>query len=105
MTGFPYGFREKIRQAMGQFRGSSIESQAVRRGGSAALDCANRAGPCRWILGNGSAPWDTAAGLVILEEAGGRVTDFAGNRFPCSEGDRRVQWQDPRGDGAGVGSG
>ena len=26
-------------------------------------------------------PWDTAAGLVILEEAGGRVTDFAGGPF------------------------
>jgi myo-inositol-1(or 4)-monophosphatase len=26
-------------------------------------------------------PWDTAAGLVILEEAGGRVTDFAGKPF------------------------
>jgi myo-inositol-1(or 4)-monophosphatase len=26
-------------------------------------------------------PWDTAAGIVILEEAGGRVTDFSGNPF------------------------
>src|SRR5262249_1512765 len=35
MTGFPYGFREKLRTAMSQFEGFMVESQAVRRGGSA----------------------------------------------------------------------
>src|SRR5690349_5033182 len=38
MTGFPYGFREKIRTIMAQFEAFLVESQAVRRGGSAALD-------------------------------------------------------------------
>ena len=38
MTGFPYGFRDKLRQVMAYFEAFLIESQAVRRGGSAALD-------------------------------------------------------------------
>src|SRR3954462_559883 len=38
MTGFPYGVREKMDAAMSQFRAFLFESQAVRRGGSAALD-------------------------------------------------------------------
>ena len=82
LTGFPYGVREKMKAAMVQFEAFLFDSQAVRRGGSAALDL------CYAALGRSDGfwemdlhPWDTAAGLVILEEAGGRVTDFAGNPF------------------------
>ena len=82
MTGFPYGFREKIKLAMGQFEAFMIESQAVRRGGSAALDlCYTALGRVDGFWEMDLHPWDTAAGLVILEEAGGRVTDFAGREF------------------------
>src|SRR5207248_9456299 len=82
MTGFPYGVREKMDAAMSQFRAFLFESQAVRRGGSAALDlCYNALGRCDGFWEMDLHPWDTAAGLVILEEAGGRVTDFAGNPF------------------------
>ena len=82
LTGFPYGVREKIRLAMSQFEAFIIESQAVRRGGSAALDlCYTALGRCDGFWEMDLHPWDTAAGVVILEEAGGRVTDFAGNRF------------------------
>jgi myo-inositol-1(or 4)-monophosphatase len=82
MTGFPYGFREKIRTAMAQFEGFLIESQAVRRGGSAALDlCYTAMGRVDGFWEMDLYPWDTAAGLVIVEEAGGRVTDFAGQPF------------------------
>ena len=82
MTGFPYGFRDKIRTAMAQFEAFLIESQAVRRGGSAALDmCYTALGRVDGFWEMDLLPWDTAAGLVIVEEAGGRVTDFSGNPF------------------------
>src|SRR5947207_11579653 len=82
MTGFPYGVREKIRLAMSQFEAFIIESQAVRRGGSAALDlCYVAIGRCDGFWEMDLHPWDTAASQVILEEAGGRVTDFGGKPF------------------------
>jgi myo-inositol-1(or 4)-monophosphatase len=82
MTGFPYGFRDKIRTAMGQFEAFMVESQAVRRGGSAALDmCYTALGRVDGFWEMDLHPWDTAAGLVILEEAGGKVTDFSGGPF------------------------
>lgn len=81
-TGFPYGVREKINLAMKQFQGFIVESRAVRRGGSAALDlCYTALGRCDGFWELDLHPWDTAAGLVILEEAGGRVTDFSGNAY------------------------
>jgi len=81
-TGFPYRVREKIALAMSQFEAFIIESQAVRRGGSAALDmCYTALGRCDGFWELDLSPWDTAAGLVILEEAGGRVTDFKGNPY------------------------
>jgi myo-inositol-1(or 4)-monophosphatase len=82
LTGFSYGVRDKIALAMSQFQAFIVESQAVRRGGSAALDL------CYVALGRSDGfweldlhPWDTAAGRVIVEEAGGRVTDFKGREF------------------------
>jgi myo-inositol-1(or 4)-monophosphatase len=82
MTGFPYGFREKLGVVMGQFEAFLIESQAVRRGGSAALDlCYTALGRVDGFWELDLHPWDTAAGAVILEEAGGRVTDFSGKPF------------------------
>src|SRR5215467_15659562 len=82
MTGFPYGVREKMDTAMNQFRAFLFESQGVRRGGSAALDlCYNAIGRVDGFWEMDLHPWDTAAGVVILEEAGGRVTDFSGGTF------------------------
>jgi myo-inositol-1(or 4)-monophosphatase len=82
ITGFPYNMRERIDLHVGQFRDFLLESQAVRRGGSAALDlCYVAAGRCDGFWELNLHPWDTAAGLVILEEAGGRITDFRGNPF------------------------
>jgi myo-inositol-1(or 4)-monophosphatase len=82
LTGFPYGVRDKMKTVMGQFEAFMFESQGVRRGGSAALDlCYTAIGRCDGFWEMDLHPWDTAAGLVILEEAGGRVTDFAGKPF------------------------
>ena len=82
LTGFSYGVRERIRLAMTHFEAFVLESQAVRRGGSAALDlCYTAVGRCDGFWELDLHPWDTAAGRVILEEAGGRVTDYKGNPF------------------------
>jgi myo-inositol-1(or 4)-monophosphatase len=82
LTGFPYGVRQKMKAAMSQFEAFLFESQAVRRGGYADLDlCYAALGRCDGFWEMDLHPWDTAAGLVILEEAGGRVTDFEGRPF------------------------
>ena len=82
LTGFPYGVRQKMKAAMSQFEAYLFASQAVRRGGSAALDlCYIALGRCDGFWEMDLHPWDTAAGWVIVEEAGGTTTDFAGNPF------------------------
>lgn len=82
ITGFPYNFRERVDTVINQFRKFLVASQAVRRGGSAALDlCYVAAGRLDGFWELHLQPWDTAAGRVILEEAGGRVTDFKGGPF------------------------
>jgi myo-inositol-1(or 4)-monophosphatase len=82
LTGFPYGVRQKMKSAISQFEAFLFESQGVRRGGSAALDlCYVAQGRCDGFWEMDLHPWDTAAGLVILEEAGGTVTGFGGNSF------------------------
>lgn len=82
ITGFPYNFREHLDRVMKQFREFMVLSQAVRRGGSAALDlCYVAAGRLDGFWELNLQPWDTAAGRIILEEAGGRVTDFKGGPF------------------------
>ena len=86
LTGFPYNLRERIDTVVGQFRAFLIESQAVRRGGSAALDlCYLAQGRCDGFWEINLHPWDTAAGKIILEEAGGRVSDFAGAGYSIYE--------------------
>lgn len=83
-TGFPY--REPIRsQNLRYFGAFMIRAQAVRRPGSAALDLAWVASGVldgHWEFGLGS--WDIAAGLLLAEEAGARVTDFRGQPVDLS---------------------
>jgi myo-inositol-1(or 4)-monophosphatase len=60
----------------------TMRSHGVRRAGSAALDLAWTAcGRLEAFWEFNLNPWDTAAGVLLVEESGGRVTDFAGNRF------------------------
>jgi myo-inositol-1(or 4)-monophosphatase len=81
-TGFSYSFRKNVDLVMGHFRDFMLESQTVRRGGAAALDlCYVAMGRCDGFWEMDLHPWDTAAGLVILEEAGGRLSDFKGDAF------------------------
>jgi myo-inositol-1(or 4)-monophosphatase len=60
----------------------TLRSHGVRRAGSAALDLAYVAcGRFEAFWEFNLNPWDTAAGILLVEEAGGRVTDFAGAPF------------------------
>jgi myo-inositol-1(or 4)-monophosphatase len=77
-TGFPYDIRE-TRTNMGNHDHFLLKAQAVRRCGSAAIDlCYVACGRFDGFWEMRLSPWDTAAGALIVEEAGGRVTDFAG---------------------------
>jgi myo-inositol-1(or 4)-monophosphatase len=77
-TGFPYDVRERPDFAR-HFTKFTMRAQAVRRDGSAALDLAFVAcGRFDGFWEDGLNPWDTAAGLLLIEEAGGKVTDYRG---------------------------
>jgi len=79
VTGFPYDIAQNPDHAIERFIAFLKASRAVRRLGSAALDlCYVAAGRFDGFWEVNLHPWDTAGGLLIIEEAGGRVTDFAG---------------------------
>ncbi|MGB6833805.1 MAG: inositol monophosphatase family protein [Candidatus Acidiferrum sp.] len=60
----------------------TLRSHGVRRDGSAALDLASvAAGRFDGFWEFGLKPWDTAAGVLLIEEAGGKVSDFAGQPY------------------------
>ncbi|MDT7688914.1 MAG: monophosphatase [Acidobacteriota bacterium] len=80
-TGFPYDVRERGDFAR-HFRNFIMRAQSVRRDGSAALDLAYvAAGRFEGFYEEGLRPWDVAAGVLLVEEAGGRVTHFDGSAF------------------------
>src|SRR5688500_17314665 len=73
-TGFPYNVRERPNFAR-EFAKFTMEAQAVRRDGSAALDLAYLAcGRFDGFWEDGLNAWDIAAGLLLIKESGGRVT-------------------------------
>jgi myo-inositol-1(or 4)-monophosphatase len=80
-TGFPYNVRERPDFAR-DFANFTMHAQAVRRDGSASLDLANVAcGRFDGFWEDGLRPWDIAAGVLLIEEAGGRISDFNGNEL------------------------
>ena len=79
-TGFPFKTLDKLPQYLEQFTLVTRGTAGIRRAGSAALDLSNVA--CGrfdafWELV--LAPWDVAAGILMVQEAGGVVTDIRGN--------------------------
>jgi len=77
-TGFPYNVRE-LPNFERDFANFTMKAQAVRRDGSAALDLAYLAcGRFDGFWEDGLNAWDIAAGVLLVEEAGGRITDFIG---------------------------
>ena len=80
VTGFPYNVRENPYNVVQHFQQFLMEAQGVRRLGSAALDlCYIAAGRLDGYWEVTLQPWDKAAGIVIVREAGGCVTDFLGH--------------------------
>jgi len=81
ITGFAYD-RENRQRNLVHFSRFILESHGIRRTGSAALDlCYVAAGRADGFWELKLAPWDVAAGSLIVTEAGGRITDFAGRPF------------------------
>jgi myo-inositol-1(or 4)-monophosphatase len=81
-TGFPYDRRERARYYLGFFEAFMVSCQGVRRTGSAALDlCYVACGRLDGFWELKLHPWDTAAGSVIVREAGGKITNFRGGPF------------------------
>ncbi|MBI3312903.1 MAG: inositol monophosphatase [Candidatus Omnitrophica bacterium] len=78
-TGFPYDRREKIDEYLPLFRSFVIKTQGIRRLGAAALDlcyvaCGRYDGYWEAKLNS----WDKAAAMLIVEEAGGSLSNFSG---------------------------
>jgi myo-inositol-1(or 4)-monophosphatase len=81
-TGFPYDIHERSESVMDLFTRMVVRAQGVRRPGSAALDlCYLAAGRLDAFWESGLKPWDTAAGAVIVKEAGGAISTFEGAPF------------------------
>lgn len=79
VTGFPYYDYGKLDQYLELFKHLMKECRGVRRLGSAATDMAYVAcGRFEAFYEYGLSPWDVAAGIIIVQEAGGKVSDFSG---------------------------
>jgi myo-inositol-1(or 4)-monophosphatase len=78
VTGFPYDLEPVIDPLMRRLERCLLAAQGVRRLGSAALDlCYVACGRFDGFWEQNLAPWDTAAGWIIAQEAGGMVSDFS----------------------------
>ncbi len=79
VTGFPYDIRDNPDPVLSHFRNFLTEAQALRRPGSAAMDlCYVSAGRFDGFWEGLLNPWDMAAGVLMVTEAGGKWTDFRG---------------------------
>lgn len=87
-TGFAYNIQTARKNNLGMFARMSKKAQAVRRSGSAALDlswvgCGRLDGYWEYYL----APWDTAAGILIVTEAGGEISCINGQKYSIFRND------------------
>jgi myo-inositol-1(or 4)-monophosphatase len=81
-VGFPYTIRENPQRVMDHLKSMAIRAQGIRRLGSAAIDLAYvAAGRLDGFWEEGLKPWDTAAGIVIVKEAGGMVSNYQGKPY------------------------
>lgn len=88
-TGFPYQLGEHWHHSMELFKAFYLNCHGVRRDGAAALDlCYVAAGRFDGFWEYDLQPWDVAAGLLIVNEAGGRTSDF--QERPSGIFDRQV---------------
>jgi myo-inositol-1(or 4)-monophosphatase len=90
-TGFPYDRRTARNNNVDHFAAMLRRCQGIRRFGSAGLDLAwTAAGRYDLYWEQRLKPWDVAAGLLLLDEAGGRATDLDGLPFDLARGDVMV---------------
>jgi myo-inositol-1(or 4)-monophosphatase len=82
VTGFPYTYLNMVNGPLEIFERFIRKGVPVRRLGSAAIDlCWVAAGRFDGFYEHKLEAWDSAAGYLIVEEAGGKVTDLDGNKF------------------------
>jgi myo-inositol-1(or 4)-monophosphatase len=82
VTGFPYDVHQRVQEIVGLFGEFVGRARAVRRLGSAALDlCYVAAGRMDAFWESDLKPWDIAGGALVVAEAGGTVTNLAGEPF------------------------
>jgi myo-inositol-1(or 4)-monophosphatase len=87
VTGFPYDVHERVEEIVGLFAAFVGRARAVRRLGSAAIDlCYVAAGRIDGFWESDLKPWDVAGGALIVEEAGGCVSDMTGAPFNSRAG-------------------
>ncbi|MBI2339684.1 MAG: inositol monophosphatase [Deltaproteobacteria bacterium] len=81
-TGFAYDIKKTSKNNLDHFKNMLMASQAVRRDGVAAIDlCYTACGRYDGFWELNLFPWDVAAGILVITEAGGKVTDFSGKPF------------------------
>lgn len=79
-TGFPYEMGDRWHRSMDYFKLFYYRTRGIRRDGAAALDLCNvAAGRFDGFWEYDLKPWDVAAGMLLVTEAGGRVSDYRGN--------------------------
>jgi myo-inositol-1(or 4)-monophosphatase len=82
VTGFPYTYLDQPNGPLQVFARLITKGIPVRRLGSAAIDlCWVAAGRFDGFYEHQLHAWDSAAGFIIVEEAGGKVTDLKGNAY------------------------
>jgi myo-inositol-1(or 4)-monophosphatase len=82
VTGFPYTYLDSPNGPLQVFEKLIRQGIPVRRLGSAAIDlCWVAAGRFDGFYEHVLQAWDSAAGFLMVEEAGGKVTDFKGNHY------------------------
>lgn len=87
-TGFPFKELGRLERFLRQLRTMVSSTAGVRRAGAAALDLAYvAAGRLDAFWEMGLAPWDMAAGVLLIQEAGGLVGDFEGEQRFLESGD------------------
>ena len=85
-TGFPYDRRQRMDDYLPIFKAFKLKVQGLRRTGSAAMDlCYVACGRFDGYWEMNLQAWDKAAGMLILEEAGGRLTTFSGKPLTVTD--------------------
>ncbi|MEB3306764.1 MAG: inositol monophosphatase family protein [Cyanobacteriota bacterium] len=87
VTGFAYDRQIRLDNNYAEFAYFTHRTQGVRRAGAASVDLAFvAAGRCDGYWERGLSPWDLAAGVVLVEQAGGRVSAYDGSDLDLNSG-------------------